>query len=402
MTTYTYVATDVDGKSVKGVREAPTEESVRLELLALNLAVERIKEKKPLLQVELSPQRVKPAEIMHFSRQIAAFARSGISITDALDVVRDGTDNKRWKQIVGEMHDNIEAGVPFADTVAEHASLFPPYYLGIVRSAELTGRLDEALDQLSEYMERDLEARHKIVSALIYPAVIALFSIGTVALMATFVLPKFVKFFKQLHAKLPLPTRMLLGVADFFKNFWYVTPLVSIALVAFFVWMRRTEQGRFFRDRMALSIPGVKGVVQYSVVERFARILGAMVGSGVPLPEALMGAIAAANNRVFAHKLRDAHERMLEGEGLAGPIQQADFFPSAAVQMIRVGENTGTLEGQLENISDYYGRELEFRLKRLTALFEPAVIVFMGMIVGFVAIALITAMYGVFQGGKVH
>ncbi|HEY1738745.1 MAG TPA: type II secretion system F family protein [Acidimicrobiia bacterium] len=402
MTTFNYVATDVDGKSVKGEREASTEESLRLELLALNLAVERIKEKKPLLQVELSPQRVKQAEIMHFSRQIAAFVRSGISITDALDVVRDGTENKRWKQIVGEMHDNIEAGVPFAETVAEHASLFPAYYLGIVRSAELTGRLDEALDQLSEYMERDLEARHKITSALIYPAVVAVFSIGTVALMATFVLPKFVKFFKQLHAKLPLPTRMLLGVAAFFKNFWYVTPLVFVLLVAAVIWMRRSEQGRTFRDRLMLRLPAVKGVVQYSVVERFARILGAMVGSGVSLPEAMMGAIAAANNRVFAHKLRDAHERMLEGEGLAGPIEQAGFFPSAAVQMIRVGENTGTLEHQLENISDYYGRELEFRLKRLTSLFEPAVIVFMGFIVGFVAVALITAMYGVFQGGKIH
>src|SRR3954449_3805758 len=216
MTTYNYVATDVDGKSVKGVRESVSEESLRFELLALNLAVDKIKERKPFLKVELSPQRVKQSEIMHFSRQIAAFARSGISITDALDVVVDGTDNKRWKQIIIEMRENIEAGVPFADTIAEHASLFPPYYLGIVRSAALAGRLDEALDQLAEYMNRDMEARHKITSALLYPCVIALFSIATVVLMATFVLPRFVKFFKQLHSQLPLPTRMLMRVADFF------------------------------------------------------------------------------------------------------------------------------------------------------------------------------------------
>src|SRR4051794_7072100 len=231
MTTYNYVATDVDGKSVKGVRESVSEESLRFELLALNLAVDKIKEKKPFLQVELAPQRVKQSEIMHFSRQIAAFARSGISITDALDVVRDGTDNKRWKQIVSEMRENIEAGVPFAETIAEHQSLFPPYYLGIVRSAELTGRLDEALDQLAEYMRRDMDARHKITSALIYPCVIAVFSILTVVLMATFVLPRFVKFFKQLHSQLPLPTRMLIWVADFFKTFWFVTPLAIAAAV---------------------------------------------------------------------------------------------------------------------------------------------------------------------------
>jgi type IV pilus assembly protein PilC len=226
------------------------------------------------------------------------------------------------------------------------------------------------------------------------------FSIATVALMATFVLPRFVKFFNQLHSKLPLPTRMLMFIADFFKRFWFVTPVVIVLVVAVIVWTRRSEQGKALRDRMLLSLPAVKGVVQYAVIERFSRILGAMVNAGVSLPEAMAGAIAAANNRVFAAKLADAHERMLEGEGLAGPIEQADFFPAAAVQMIRVGENTGTLESQLENISDYYGRELEYRLKKLTSLFEPAVIIFMGAIVGFVAVALISAMYGVLNGQK--
>ncbi len=402
MTTYSYIATDVDGKAVKGVRDSATEEALRYELLALNLAVDKIKEKKPILQIELAPQRVKPTEIMHFSRQVAAFVRAGISITDALDVVRDGTENKRWQKIVSEMKDNIEAGQPFAETIAQYASLFPPYYLAIVRSAELTGRLDEALDQLAEYMERDLDARHKIKSALTYPLVIAVMSVITVVIMATFVLPRFVKFFKQLHSKLPLPTRMLLFVADFFKSFWYVTPLAFVACIVAFVWMRRSERGRTLRDRAMLSMPLIRGVVQYAVIERFARILGAMVAAGVSLPEAMAGAIAAANNRVFASRLRDAQERMLEGEGLAGPVEQADFFPVAAVQMMRVGENTGTLDAQLVNISDYYGRELEFRLKKLTSLFEPMVIVFMGIIVGFVAVALISAMYGVLNGQKVH
>ncbi len=401
MATYNYVANDVDGKKVKGQREATTEEALRYELLALNLAVDRIKEKKPLMQMELSAKKIKPQEIMHFSRQVGAFVRSGISITEALNVIKDGSENKRWQGILAEMHDNIEAGIPFSETVADHAALFPPYYLGIVRSSELTGQLDESLNQLADYMDRDLEARHKVKSALTYPLVIMIMSIVTVIVMATFVLPKFVVFFKQFKAKLPAPTRLLMFVADFFKNFWFVTPIAIVAIISFVMWMRKSDRGNGVRDRLLLRTPLVREVVRYAVIERFCRILGAMVRGGVPLPEAIQGAIAAANNRVFSDGLKEAQERMLEGEGLAGPIGETGLFPIAAVQMMKVGENTGTLELQLENISEYYGRELDFKLKKLTSLFEPMVIIFMGLIVGFVAVALISAMYGVLSGQKV-
>ncbi len=398
MTTYMYVATDANGKKRKGSRDAATEEALRYELLGQNLAVDSIKEKKKLLDFELAPQRVKPTEIMHFSRQIGAFVRSGIPITEALIVIEEGTENKRWTKIVAEMRDNIESGVPFSEAVAEHAQLFPPYYLGILRSAELTGQLDKALDQLAEYMDRDLETRHTIKSALTYPAVIAVMSVATVLILATFVLPRFVKFFKGFHAKLPITTRLLIMVADFFKQFWFVTPLTFVGLGVAIYWMRKKPSGQAVRDKMMLKIPLVGVIVEYAVVERFSRIMGAMVAAGVPLPEAMVSSIAAANNRVFAARLQKAQERMLEGEGIAEPIAESDLFPKAALQMIRVGENTGTLEIQLHNVAEYYGRELQFKLKKLTSLFEPAVIIFMGAVVGFVAVALISAMYGVLGG----
>jgi type IV pilus assembly protein PilC len=398
MTTYNYVASDADGKKVKGQRDATTPEALRYELLALNLAVEAIKEKKSFNEIELAPQRVKPQEIMNFSRQVAAFARSGIPITDALLVVEGGTQNKRWNKIVRSMRENIEAGVPFSEAVAEYADLFPPYFLGILRSAELTGQLDVALDQLAEYMDRDLEARQSVKSALTYPAVIAVMSIVTVVILATFVLPKFVKFFKSFHSKLPLPTRMLIFGANFFKSYWFVTPITFAAIGGVLYWLRRTTRGRAVRDRMLLRLPLIGPIVQYAVIERFSRIMGAMVGAGVPLPEAMASSVAAANNRVYADKLQSAQERMLEGEGLADPIADTGLFPEAAIQMMRVGESTGTLEVQLANVSSYYGRELGFKLKRLTSLFEPAIIIFMGIVVGFVAVALISAMYGVLGG----
>jgi type IV pilus assembly protein PilC len=397
MTAFKYVVRDQVGKKQKGKRDAATEEVLRWQLLAENFEVESVSEVKGFNQIELSPQRVPATEIMHFSRQVSAFVRSGLSITDALEVVEDGSENKRFKKIVAEMREAIENGVPFSEAVAEHARIFPPYYLGILEAAELTGQLDTALDQLAGYIDRDHEARHKVKAALTYPAVIMVMSLVTLVVLALFVLPKFAKFFKQLGRELPLPTRLLLAFADFFKNFWYVVPLSFIAFGMTIYLLKKTARGRRIKDRMVLKIPLIGEIVRLAIVERICRIVGAMASAGVPLPEAMGAAMVASNNTVFAKGLADVQDRMLEGEGMAGPIADTGLFPRAAVQMMRVGENTGTLDLQLGNCSDYYGRELEFKLKKLTTLFEPAVILFMGGVVGFVAVALISAMYGVFS-----
>jgi type IV pilus assembly protein PilC len=400
MTTFKYVVRDHEGKKVKGKRDAATEEVLRYQLLAENYEVDSVTEVKGFNQIEISPQRVPATEIMHFSRQVSAFVRSGLAITDALEVVEDGSDNKRFRKIVAEMRESIENGVPFSDAVAEHAKIFPPYYLGILRAAELTGQLDTALDQLADYIDRDHEARHKVKSALTYPAVIMVMSLVTLVVLAVFVLPKFAKFFKQLGRELPLPTRMLLGVADFFKTFWFVVPAGFVLFGLAIYLMKTTPVGRRAKDRLLLRIPLIGEIVRLAVVERICRIVGAMASAGVPLPEAMGAAIVASNNSVFATGLADVQDRMLEGEGMAGPMADSGLFPRAAVQMMRVGENTGTLDLQLANCSEYYGRELEFKLKKLTTLFEPAVILFMGGVVGFVAVALISAMYGVFSAQK--
>lgn len=400
MPTYRFVAVGPDGDEVKDKLEAPSEDALRNQLLLRNLDVRQVRQKKSFNELELSPQRVPRQEIMHFSRQMAAFVRTGIPITEALEVVEDGSGNKRFRQIVATMREQINNGVPFSEAVAEHARVFPPYYIGILRSSEMTGQLDTALEQLSEYIERDLEAKSKIKAAMVYPAVIFATSILTVVILAVWVMPKFVVFFKNLQAKLPLPTRMLIDASAIAQSLWFVWVGLLLALVAVMVWMHKAVKGRLLRDRMFLRVPLVKDVVLYAVTERVCRIIGAMVKAGVPLPDTLNAAIQGANNQVFERGLTSARERMLEGEGLATPINDTRLFPRAAAQMMRVGENTGTLDIQLENAAEYYGRELEFKLKKLTSLFEPAVIIFMGLIVGFVAVALISAMYGVFNSSK--
>ncbi len=398
MTAYRYVAVAPDGKQIKAAAEATSEEVLRTELLLRNLEVRKISEQHKFTEIELTKKRVKPAEVMHFSRQIAAFVRSGIPLADALEVVEDNASNKRWRSIVVEMREAIQNGVPFSDAVAAHGEVFPPYYLGILRSSEFTGQLDVALDQLAGYMERDLEARQQIKSALTYPTVIGVMSIVTVAIMATYVLPKFAGFFDSLDSQLPLPTRMLLAISGFMKRFWYAVPLSGVFVGVMIYLLRKTEPGRSIRDKVLLKVPLIREIVLYAVVERFGRIVGAMVRAGVPITDAMAAAIRSVHNKVFEKALQGAQERMMEGEGISAPLRDLDLFPRAAIQMMRVGEDTGTLDIQLENAAAYYGSELNHKLKRLTSLFEPAVIIFMGAIVGFVAVALISAMYGVFQG----
>ena len=400
MPTYRYVAVGPDGAEIKDSLAAPSEDALRNQLLMRNLEVKQVKQKKSFNELELSPQRVPRQEIMHFSRQMAAFVRTGIPITEALEVVEDGSNNKRFRQIIATMREQINNGVPFSEAIAEHSKIFPPYYIGILKSAELTGQLDVSLDQLSSYIERDLDSKSKIKAAMIYPMVIFGMSMLTVVILSVWVMPKFVVFFKNLDAKLPLPTMLLIKGSELSQKLWFVWVALIIGFIAMLLWMHKSAKGRYLRDRLFLKVPLVKEVVLFAVTERVCRIVGGMVKAGVPLPETLTAAIQGTNNKVFEKGLVIARDRMLEGEGLAEPIVDTHLFPRAAGQMMRVGEDTGTLDIQLENAAEYYGRELEYKLKKLTSLFEPAVIIFMGLVVGFVAVALISAMYGVFNSSK--
>ena len=398
MAVYKYTAVTGDGQTVKSTIEGVSLSSAENDLIRQNLDIQKIKEKKAFSKIEISAERVPRQEIMHFSRQIAAFVRTGIPIVDAVMVVEQGTDNKRFKAILVEIREALESGVPFSEALAPHANIFPSYYLGILRSAELTGQLDTVLDQLSTYIERDMEARSKVKSALTYPMVVMVMSIMTMVIMVTFVLPKFVVFFEDLDAELPLPTRLLLGVSKTFSTWWWLMAIVVAILIGLFILSGKSPAGRRIRHGAFLKMPVVGEIVRYSAIERFCRIIAAMMKAGVPLPEAMASAIESTNNQIFEDGLRTARDQMLEGDGVAEPLGRTALFPAAAIQMIRVGEETGTLDTQIESAAVYYARELEYKLKRLTDLFEPAVIIFMGLVVGFVAVALISAMYGVLNG----
>jgi type IV pilus assembly protein PilC len=397
MPKFAYVGVDLDGREIRGTRKAASRADAEVALYESSVRSARVTEKKSILQYEISGPRIKREAVMHLSRQIAAFLRAGLPILEAVHTIGAESDNSSVRRMMAEIEDGLRTGERFSDCLDRFPKVFPPFYRGIVRSAELTGELDSVLAQLSSYIERDLEARRKIKSALMYPLVVSVMAIVTVVVLAVYVLPKFRDFFADLDAELPLPTRMLLGLTDFLGQWWWaiLAGLAALLLLGFAI--TRTAGGKYARDALLLKAPVLGETIQYALVERFCRVLGSMVSAGVNLTEALAVTTESLRNRVYVKRLGEVTEQMLEGQGIAGPLARTGLFPGTATQMLRVGEDTGSLDTQLDVTAEYYETELDYKIAKLTALFEPIVIIVMGLIVGFVAVALVSAMYGIFR-----
>jgi len=398
---FKYVALDPSGKKVSGTETSESSGAVHLDLLERGYQPLEVTEKKNPMNFEITKKKVPRKDVGHFSRQLAVFMKAGIPIMEAMEVILDETSQKLMKKVLSEMIDDLRAGDTFAGAASAHPEAFPAYYVGILESAEMTGNLDSALNQLADYIDRDTEARSKFTSAMIYPGVVLCMSFVTIGVLAVYVLPKFVVFFKSLNAKLPLPTRMLLWMSSFFSQWWWAILVVIIGSVVGLMAMRRSVRGRAKLDALMLKIPVLGDLIQAAVLERICRVLSSMVKAGVDLPRSLTVTADSTNNAVYHDAIEHIREQMMEGKGLAGPLAETGLFPGAARQMFRVGEETGTLDQQLEVAAQYYSRDLDEKVERFTGLFEPAVIIFMGLVVGFVAVALISAMYGIYNQVKI-
>jgi type IV pilus assembly protein PilC len=397
MPRFSYSATLPNGGLTRGSHKAASQEAAELALYEQELRNIRVVERKSVLKFELTEPRIKRESVMHLSRQLGAFISAGLPLVDAVRLIADEASNSHLKRVMHEVEVGLRGGDTLSECFDRHPKIFPEFYRGILRSAELTGRLDTVLAQLAGYLEKDLAVRRKIKSAMIYPLVVAAMSVVTVAVLAGWVLPRFKTFFASLHATLPLPTRMMLAATDFLTEWWWALLGGAAALALLLFCVVRTEGGRHLKDRGMLRVPVLGSTIRYVLVERFCRILAAMAGAGVPLPEALRVATESLPNLVFVRALSSVAASMLRGEGLARPLTATGLLPTTATQMIRVGEETGSLDTQLEVTAEYYEGELTYKIDKLTSLFEPAVLVVMGLVVGFVAVALVSAMYGIYN-----
>ena len=398
MPKFAYSAIDATGAEIEGATKADTIGTARQLLVEQNLYPIRIEESRGLLDFELTKEKVKKKNLMNFTRQLAVFIKAGIPITEALTTISDETTDTALRRALGEIIDDLRNGGLFSTSAAQHPNVFPPYYVGILQSAELTGKLDEALDSLAAYLDREIETRAKVISALAYPLVVMALAMVTVLILAGYVLPQFKPLFEELGADLPLSTRTMLFFSRFFTDLWYVTAIFLLLMIGFIAFLAAHPTGKEIWQRMSLKIPMLGGIIEYSILERFCAVMATMLQAGVAVPSAMETTTTAVNNVVYREQLEIARQQMLEGAGFSQPLIETELFPGAARQMFKVGEETGTLDQQLEVAAEYFNRELDYKIKTFTTAFEPIMIIFVGVVVDFVAVSLVQAMYGVLGG----
>jgi type IV pilus assembly protein PilC len=341
--------------------------------------------------------RVKTSDIVQFSRQLATFLRVGVPITDAIKLLRDGTKSGPFRAALDDINDDIDDGEAFSVAVSQHPNVFNQLYADMVRAAEYSGNLDKVLVQVATYLQRQDSAIKKLRSAMIYPAVILTLAVGVCTVLIVVVLPNFVMLFNEFKANLPLPTRILIAIGAFSAAYRIeivaVLAVIIVGGLAFF----QSRPGKVFWDHTIIRLPVIGSIVTYSIIERFMRTLSTMLSAGIPISQTFDVAIAASGNIRYRRGLEAVRKRMVTGDGFSEPLEATGLFAPMMIRMVRVGEETGTLDNSLEQIADFLSEEMDYKTRNMIALMEPALIIAVGAAVGFVAVSVIMPMYGLLQ-----
>jgi type IV pilus assembly protein PilC len=393
--TYVYKVRDKAGRLVEGSLEAQSEQLVVSRLREMGyvpLSVARKARSPWTIDISLG-QKSNLKDLVVFSRQLATMIDSGLSILRALSILAEQTESKSLAKIIGDMKVDIEQGLSFSQAVARQPKTFPPLYLAMVRAGEVGGVLDETMTRLAATLEKQLELRAKVKSAMTYPIVVAAIVVLIVTGMLLFVVPMFEGMYKDLGGKLPLPTQILINASQLMLHIWWLVAIVIVGVtVAFRRWIAKPE-GRLRWDQFKLRVPIFGPLMAKSALARFARTLAALIRSGVPIMESLDIVGDTTGNAVISRALVAARERIRLGESVSTALTNDDVFPPMVVQMIAVGEETGALDHLLEKIADFYDAEVQATVDSLTSLIEPALMVFMGVSVGGMVIALYLPMF---------
>lgn len=337
-------------------------------------------------------ERVKSTDLAVMTRQFGTLLKAGIPMTEALNALVEQQEAAKLRTVLSQIREKVREGGSLADALGDHRKVFPDLYINMVRVGEASGTLDIVLNRLAEFLESSVRLRSKVTAAMIYPALMFCVALVLISLMMLFVVPRMVDLFKDMGGELPLLTRILITISNFFTQTWYIALPLMIGSVWYFRRWRATEAGRWKWDAFVLRAPIFGPVVRLVAVSRFARTLATLLKSSVPVLLSLDIVKSIVNNVILSKAIEDAKVAVREGESLAGPLQKSGLFPPMMTHMIAIGEKTGQLEEMLGNVADAYDAEVEARVTTLTAVLEPVMIVGMGIMVAFLVFAILMPM----------
>lgn len=342
---------------------------------------------------ELNAGKPKQRHVLDFTTQLAVMVRAGINLRAALDGIAEQTDHPRFKKIILGVKTDVEAGKQFSEALARHPKLFGPLYINMVRASEMSGSFAKMLDRIAGYIGQEIETRKMVVGASIYPGVIGTMAVAVTIFLLTFVLPKFAMVFKGKEDVLPWATKFLMSLSDFMVANWYFVVGGLVAIVGGLFALNKTEVGGFFFDRLRLTIPVVKSMFRALYISRSLQTMGQLINAGVPMLDTLAITGDVSGNRLYKSMWRSVYTSVKQGRKIAAPMSKTTLLPQAVVQMISAGEESGKLGEVLDEISSYYARLLKERIKAVTSMIEPIMIILMGSVVGFIAMAIILPIF---------
>lgn len=398
---FQYIAYTNDKKVVKGKVAASDEEKAVGQLNSMGYQVLSIKASGSAEKVRKSlnisfTAEVKPKEVIMFSRQLAILLESGIDIVTALDLFKSQASNKVFKKILEEIIADLREGTSLSGALAKHPKVFPTMYYRTIAAGEQSGNLDTVLRRLAVFMEKNATAAKKVRSALTYPIIVLVVAVVVVAVLVFFVMPTFTSLYSQLGAKLPLITKILLDVATWAKNYLVYVIIIVIALIIGVSLYIRTPNGKTNWDRLMLRLPVIGDIVQLNELSRCCRTISMLIMVGLPLPDIIAMCIQSSGNKIVSQALTDVKQEMLAGEGLSQPLSKRKIFLPLMVQMVAVGEKTGNLGNTLTTVADSYEFDADDKTTTAVGMLQPALTIAMAVVVGFIVIAMISTMYGIY------
>ncbi len=388
MPIYIYSAKTVAGEIQSGNVDLPNREAVIGYLRRQRLIPVTVREKPKDVTLAIG-RRIRMKEIVHFTRQFATMVNSGLPLVQCLDILAQQTENKFLAKSIREVQADVESGATLADALRNHPKVFTDLYVNMVAAGEAGGILDTVLLRLSVFLEKNEALVRKVKGAMIYPGVILSVAVVAVTVLLVFVIPTFESMFSSVDLALPAPTRFVIWMSDVIQNYWWLI----LGVIAAAIWSVRmyykTSAGRLSLDKLLLRVPILGDLLRKTAVARFTRTLGTLLASGVSILDGLEITARTAGNRVIHDAVMRSRSSIAGGETIAEPLKESGVFPPMVTQMINVGEQTGTIDEMLDKIADFYDDEVDTAVEALLAAMEPILIVFLGVVVG----GMIVAMY---------